>query len=64
MSIHDTEESILSHINHELQTLGIEDVQAADLVDVTADYIGAGVGANSEEELGIHSRCILVAADS
>ena len=50
MSIHATEESIFSHINHELQTHGIEDVQAADLVEVTVDYIR---GATSEE-LGIH----------
>ncbi len=51
MSIHDTKESILAHIDCELQTLGIEGPQASELVDITTDYIGDGVGKAEEEEL-------------
>ena len=52
MSIHDSKESILSHVDQELEALGIEGVQASDLVDVTTDYMGEAIGAMPKDELG------------
>ncbi len=50
MSIHDAKEAILARIDRELQALGFEGPQASELVDITTDYMGDGVG-KAEEEL-------------
>ncbi len=50
VSIHDSKEAILARIDRKLQALGFEGPQASELVDITTDYMGDGVG-KAEEEL-------------
>ncbi len=49
VAIHGAKETFLAHIDRELQALGFEGPQASELVDITTDYIGDGVGKAEEE---------------
>ena len=52
MSIHLSEEAIYASVDNQLQSLGIQDVKARDLVDVTSDYVELGFSQSTKEELG------------
>lgn len=51
VSVHNSEDFIYEFVDHELQSLGLKNVSARDLVHPIVDYIGLGYGKNTEEEL-------------
>ncbi len=52
VSIQLGEEALYASIDHQLQSVGIKDVKARDLVDITSDYVELGFGKSTKEELG------------
>ena len=52
VATHITQELILSHINSKLESMGITDTTAMDIVNPIVDYIGEGYAQSTQEELG------------
>ncbi len=52
IATHVTEEFIYSHIDEQLEALGVTGTCARDLVHATSDYVELGYGRSTTEELG------------